>query len=213
MPAAEVRGVVLEAGKIFDPVKEAETVGVRGMIPEEGGKALARHRLDDNCERQLSNAVNVAYSMSYTFHAMSSFFRRDDVALTGLGKFYIKRSTAEREDALDLSRYLLRRGGRVKLMGLCQPKMNYDEPSKGDALYAMELTVAMEKLQYEKYLALSKAAEEAKDMELQDYVCTKYLHPQVKLIKKHSEYVSQLRRVGKGQGTYLFDRVLKSKMK
>ncbi|GBG73202.1 hypothetical protein CBR_g12920 [Chara braunii] len=212
-PPAKLTGIVLEEGSIFDPAKEAEKADVNALVPSERGKSLARHRLHPDAESELCNAVNVAYGMSYTFHAMSLYFARDDVALKGLSRFFMKRSNDEREDALSLSKYLSRRGGRLKLKSVCEPRMEYDDPVRGDALMAMELTVAMEKLEYEKYLALVKLANDKEDMELEDKITDEYLHPQVKLIKKHSEYVSQLRRVGKGEGTYLFDRILKNKMK
>jgi hypothetical protein len=37
------------------------------------------------------------------------------------------------------------RGGRVKLAQLAAPPSDYDHPEKGDALHAMELTLALEK--------------------------------------------------------------------
>ena len=37
-----------------------------------------------------------------------------------------------------------KRGGRVKLQPLTAPETEYDHPEKGDALYAMELTLSLE---------------------------------------------------------------------
>ncbi|GBG73203.1 hypothetical protein CBR_g12921 [Chara braunii] len=220
--------------------ENTDQVRVMGKKTPLQRRAAARCALDENVERQLADAVKLAHDMSYTFHAMSAYFRRDDVALPGMGKFYLERSEEERQDAMDLSRYVGGRGGRVEFSGVSEPqiseidggrcKMHLDvskasdavedrelprdpDSEGGDALQAMALTLAMEKQQYNMYLDVSKAADAAEDSELQHYVCGRYLHPQAQLIKKHSEYLSQLRRVGDGEGAYLFDRVLGSKVK
>jgi ferritin heavy chain len=38
------------------------------------------------------------------------------------------------------------RGGRVKLHSIVLPEMEFDHPDKGDALYAMELALSLEKV-------------------------------------------------------------------
>ena len=38
------------------------------------------------------------------------------------------------------------RGGRVKLATIAAPEMEYDDEEKGDALHAMEVALAMERL-------------------------------------------------------------------
>ncbi|KDO68866.1 hypothetical protein CISIN_1g0217031mg, partial [Citrus sinensis] len=64
----------------------------------------------------------------------------------------------------------------------------------------MELTLSLEKLTNEKLLNLHKVANKNHDVQLADFVESKYLHEQVEAIKKISEYVAQLRRVGQGHG-------------
>lgn len=101
------------------------------------------------------------------------------------------------------------RGGKVKLQSIVMPPITeFDDQEKGDALSAMELTLAMEKLVNEKLLNLHKVAEENCDPQLQDFIESDFLEQQVEDIKKISVYVSQLRRVGKGHGVYHFDLVL-----
>ena len=48
------------------------------------------------------------------------------------------------------------RGGKVKLQSIIMPDLEFGNPEKGDALYAMELTLSLEKLNNEKLLALHK---------------------------------------------------------
>ena len=51
------------------------------------------------------------------------------------------------------------RGGKVKLQSICSPSQTeFDDEEKGDALYAMELTLAMENLVNEKLLHLHKVS-------------------------------------------------------
>eukprot|EP00250_Pteridium_aquilinum_P031247 c43299_g1_i1 orf=76-339(-) len=83
--------------------------------------------------------------------------------------------------------------------------MEFDNSEKGDALFAMELALSLQKLSYEKLLHLSKVAEVENDPQMHDFVDGALLPHQVNVIKKVAEYVSQLRRVGKGHGVYHFD--------
>ncbi|KAL2481205.1 Ferritin [Abeliophyllum distichum] len=78
------------------------------------------------------------------------------------------------------------RGGRVKLHTTTNPSVEFDHVAKGDALYAMELALSLEKLTNEKLLNLHS----------------------VEAIKKIAEYVTQLRMVGKGHGVWHFDQKL-----
>ncbi|KAL1204466.1 Ferritin-3 [Cardamine amara subsp. amara] len=57
-------------------------------------------------------------------------------------------SVEERDHAEMLMEYQNKRGGRVKLqpMVIPQSESEFDHPEKGDALYAMELALSLEKL-------------------------------------------------------------------
>jgi len=52
------------------------------------------------------------------------------------------------------------RGGRVKLQSIIMPNLEFGNTEKGDALYAMELALSLEKLNNEKLLALHKVRRE-----------------------------------------------------
>jgi ferritin heavy chain len=85
------------------------------------------------------------------------------------------------------------------------PVMEFDHPEKGDALYSMELALALEKLTNEKLLSLHQIAVDNNDAQMCDFIESEFLNEQVEAIKKISVYISQLRRVGKGHGVYHFD--------
>ena len=72
------------------------------------------------------------------------------------------------------------RGGRVKLQSIIMPDMEFGNTEKGDALYAMELALSLEKLNNEKLLALHKVAEECDDPQMTDYVDGTFLGEQVR---------------------------------
>eukprot|EP00262_Sarcandra_glabra_P004422 TRINITY_DN1544_c0_g1_i5.p1 TRINITY_DN1544_c0_g1~~TRINITY_DN1544_c0_g1_i5.p1 ORF type:complete len:160 (-),score=44.44 TRINITY_DN1544_c0_g1_i5:380-859(-) len=152
--------------------------------------------------------MGVEYNVSYVYHAMYAYFDRDNVALKGLAKFFKDASEEEREHAEKLMEYQNKRGGRVKLQSILMPLTEFDHPEKGDALYAMELALSLEKLTNEKLLKLHSRADRSKDVQMADFVESEFLTEQVDAIKKISEYVAQLRRVGKGHGVWHFDQML-----
>ncbi|KAK8356094.1 hypothetical protein V6Z12_A05G333300 [Gossypium hirsutum] len=158
---------------------------------------------------QLSLArQNVEYSVSYVYHAMFAYFDRDNVALKGLAKFFKESSLEEREHAEKFMEYQNKRGGKVKLQSIVMPLSEFDHAEKGDALYAMELALSLEKLTSEKLFNLRNVAVRNHAVQLTDFIEGEFLAEQVEAIKKISEYVAQLRRVGKGHGVWHFDQML-----
>ncbi|KAG2245175.1 hypothetical protein Bca52824_092978 [Brassica carinata] len=87
-------------------------------------------------------------------------------------------SVEEREHAEKLMEYQNKRGGKVKL----------------------QFIVAS--------LEFEHVASENGDVHLADFIESEFLTEQVEAIKKISEYVAQLRRVGKGHGTWHFNQML-----
>ncbi|GKE27653.1 ferritin-3, chloroplastic, partial [Tanacetum coccineum] len=155
----------------------------------------------------------VEYNVSYVYHAMYAYFDRDNVALKGLAKFFKESSEEEREHAEKFMEYQNKRGGKVKLQSIIMPLSEFDHEEKGDALYAMELALSLEKLTNEKLLNLHEVASRNNDVQLADFVESEFLGEQVEAIKKISEYVAQLRRIGKGHGKTSSTRHLCSSIK
>lgn len=81
-------------------------------------------------------------------------------------------------------------------------------PPQGEALYAMELALSLEKLNFQKLRELHDIAAAADDAQMCDFIEGTLLAPQVQSVKQVAEYVSQLRRVGKGLGVFQFDQYL-----
>ncbi|KAI7747954.1 hypothetical protein M8C21_024675 [Ambrosia artemisiifolia] len=185
--------VMVSSGVLFQPFEE---------------KSLARQRYVDECEAAINEQINVEYNVSYVYHALYAYFDRDNVALKGLAKFFKESSEEEREHAEKLMKYQNIRGGRVKLNTIVAPPSEFEHMEKGDALYAMELALSLEKLVNEKLLCLHAVADRNNDPQLADFIESEFLAEQVEAIKKISDYVSQLRRVGKGHGVWHFDQML-----
>ncbi|KAE8726768.1 Ferritin-2 [Hibiscus syriacus] len=203
-------------GVIFDPFEEVKKE--LDLVPSLPQVSLARQKYSDECEAAINEQIkiciclfwndSVEYNVSYVYHAMFAYFDRDNVALKGLAKFFKESSLEEREHAEKLMEYQNKRGGKVKLQSILMPFSEFDHVEKGDALYAMELALSLEKLTNEKLLNLHSVVERSHDVQLTDFIEGEYLAEQVESIKKISEYVAQLRRVGKGHGVWHFDQML-----
>lgn len=193
-------------GVIFEPFEEVKKE--LSMVPTVPHVSLARQNYADECEAAINEQINVEYNVSYVYHAMFAYFDRDNVALKGLAKFFKESSEEEREHAEKFMEYQNKRGGKVKLQSIVMPLSEFDHADKGDALHAMELALSLEKLTNEKLLNLHHVAEKSNDVQLQEFIEAEFLSEQVEAIKKISEYVAQLRRVGKGHGVWHFDQML-----
>ncbi|KAM5583126.1 ferritin-4, chloroplastic [Rosa sericea] len=191
---------------VFEPFEEVKKELL--LVPTEPNASLARQKYTDESVAAINEQINVEYNVSYVYHAMYAYFDRDNVALKGFAKFFKESSAEERGHAEKLMEYQNKRGGRVKLQSMLMPCSEFDHAEKGDALHAMELALALEKLNNEKLLNLHKIANENNDVHLVDYIESEYLNEQVESIRKISEYVAQLRRIGPGHGVWHFDQML-----
>ncbi|WOH10935.1 hypothetical protein DCAR_0830412 [Daucus carota subsp. sativus] len=194
------------SGLVFQPFEEVKNEAF--VAPVAPQLSIARQRFADECESAINEQINVEYNNSYVYHAMFAYFDRDNIALKGLAKFFKDSSEEERTHAEMLMEYQNMRGGRVKLHSIMNPPSEFDNAEKGDALYAMELALSLEKLTNEKLLSLHNVADRCNDPQLADFIESKFLNEQVEAIKKIADYVSQLRRLGKGHGVWHFDQSL-----
>ncbi|KAL5206221.1 hypothetical protein ABZP36_034430 [Zizania latifolia] len=204
--AAEKGKEVVLSGVAFQPFEELK--GELSLVPLAKDQSLARHKFLDDCEAAINEQINVEYNASYAYHSLFAYFDRDNVALKGFAKFFKESSDEERGHAEKLMKYQNKRGGRVRLQSIVTPLTEFDHPEKGDALYAMELALALEKLVNEKLHNLHSVASRCNDPQLTDFIESEFLEEQVEAIKKISEYVAQLRRVGQGHGVWHFDQML-----
>ncbi|XP_019432076.1 PREDICTED: ferritin-3, chloroplastic-like isoform X2 [Lupinus angustifolius] len=140
--------------------------------------------------------------------ARQNYHDHCEAALNAQIKFFKESSMEERHHAEMMMEYQNKRGGRVRLQTMLRPFSEFDDAEKSDALNAMELTLSLERLNNEKLLNLHSIANEKNDVQLVDFIESEFLVGQVEDIKKISEYVAQLRRMGNGHGVWHFDQML-----
>jgi len=202
-----ITGLTMES---FDGVSEVTTKqGELDQIAQtQPSDSFARKMYAPECEAAVNRQINIEYSISYLYHAMHAFFDRDNVGLPGFSEYFKHESDEEREHAEGLIKYQNLRGGRVVLGALMSPITEFDHEQKGEALYAMELALSLEKLNFEKLMEVHQVADEAGDAALCDFIEGDYLEEQVEAINKVAKYVAQLRRIGKGHAVWHFDQQL-----
>ncbi|KAK8359881.1 hypothetical protein V6Z11_A04G126600 [Gossypium hirsutum] len=144
-------------------------------IPVTSQVSLARHKYTDDCEAAINEQINVEYSVSYVYHSLYAYFDRDNIALKGLAKLSRNLMKEKREHAEKLMEYQNIRGGRVKLHPILLPLSEFEHAEKGDALYAVELALSLEKLTNEKLLSLHNVAEQNNDPQMADFIESEFL--------------------------------------
>eukprot|EP00879_Flechtneria_rotunda_P000268 GHRR01000353.1.p1 GENE.GHRR01000353.1~~GHRR01000353.1.p1 ORF type:complete len:282 (+),score=80.24 GHRR01000353.1:150-995(+) len=169
--------------------------------------SLARHDYDDKLEAAINEQINVEYNMSYIYHSLSAFMDRDNVGLPGFAAYFKHQSDEEREHANLLMVQQNRRGGRVKLQTVLRPESEFVHEARGEAIWSLELSLALEKLNFGKLRELHAVAEEVGDSEMQHYIEDYLLHEQAKDVKASADLVSRARRAGPGHGIFHLDLV------
>ena len=108
----------------------------------------------------------------------------DNVYLPGIAKHFLKESLEERGHAELLMNYRSCAAGAWSCRR-SSPQVDYDHPEKGDALYAFELSLSLEKLNNDRLIALHRVAGEA-DANMQDFIEGELLADRVKSIEEVS---------------------------
>eukprot|EP00798_Chlamydomonas_sp_ICE-L_P002880 gene2880-17099_t len=207
-------------------VSSAEGDTISGVVFQPFSEAF-----HPECEAAINEQINIEYSISYVYHAMYAYFDRDNVGLPGLAAFFKAGSAEERGHAQLLVNFQNKRGGRVKLGSspplvefyhkgkVCRSgprigssRQNLFPRQKGEALHAMELALSLERLNFLKLRELLAIGwGKHGDAAMKNFVENQLLREQVDGVKEVSEYVAQLRRVGKGLGVMEFDREMAAK--
>ena len=206
MPRAtktEVTGVVFQP---FDAVQSELAVVDKAPI----NTSYARVDYAPECEAAVNEQINIEYNVSYVYHSLYAYFSRDNVALPGIAAFFKKESEEERQHAELLMDFQTLRGGHVALRSIISPETEFSHPEKGDALYAFELALSLEKLNFQKLRYLHTVADSFGDAHMADFIEGDLLADQAASVKEFAEKVAQLRRVGKGLGVFEFDRQLQA---
>ncbi|XP_071115219.1 soma ferritin-like isoform X1 [Haliotis cracherodii] len=164
-------------------------------------ESQARQNYHANSEAGVNKQINVLLNCSYVYQSMSWYFDRDDVALKGFFEFLKDASCKKREFAEKMMKYQNQRGGRIVLQDIKKPRQD----EWGTGLDVMQSALALEKNVNQEFLDLHKVADCNTDPQMMDFLEDEFLEEEVEMIKKLSDHVTNLKRVGPGLGEYQFD--------
>ncbi|KAJ3366984.1 Stores iron in a soluble, non-toxic, readily available form [Allomyces javanicus] len=168
--------------------------------------SIARQNYHDACIEGLNQQINMELKASHIYLSLHAYFSRDNIALPGLAHFFKESSDEEREHAQKMIDYQIARGGKVVLQSIAAPEIEWQS-----AKNAMEFTLQLEKEVNKSLLQLHAVADQNSDPHMADFIESEFLGEQVEAIKKISDFLTQLNRVGAdGLGLYLWDKDLQS---
>ncbi|CAH2319133.1 ferritin light chain, oocyte isoform-like [Pelobates cultripes] len=157
-------------------------------------------------EAAINHIVNLELKASYVYLSLQFYFDRDDVALAKFSKFFHELYEQKQEEVEEFLKYQNMRGGRIVIKDIKKP--DADEWQNGT--HAMESALNLEKRVNHALLELHTTARTHTDPHMCDFLESKYLHKETKLIKKLGDHFTNLKRVKAtevGMGEYLFDKL------
>jgi len=161
-----------------------------------------RQNYHEESEAGVNRQINLELYASYTYMAMAYHFDRDDVALAGFHKYFVKQSEEENAHAQKLMKFQNQRGGRIVLQDIKAPERN----DWGTGLDAVNAALDLEKHVNQSLLDLHVVASKHNDAQMADFLESEFLTEQVESIKELAGFVTNLKRVGAGLGEYMFDK-------
>eukprot|EP00088_Acartia_fossae_P040337 TRINITY_DN42008_c0_g1_i1.p1 TRINITY_DN42008_c0_g1~~TRINITY_DN42008_c0_g1_i1.p1 ORF type:complete len:182 (-),score=21.13 TRINITY_DN42008_c0_g1_i1:65-610(-) len=165
---------------------------------------LSRQNFQVSTEDAIQGQINFELKASYVYMSMAAYFARDSVELPGLAKYFRNQSEEERSHAQKFIDYTNLRGGNVVLKDLSAPEVDWKS-----AKNAWEFALTLEKENNKSLMNLWKVADQAGDMQLQDYLESEFLQEQVESIRFFAGQLVMLNRAGTdGLGLYLWDQNL-----
>lgn len=87
-------------------------------------------KLNPDVAEALNRQINSELAASHTYLAMAAYFESQD--LPGFAQWFREQSAEEVTHAMRLFDFMAKRGGRIEVAGIDQPKSDYDSPA--DAL-------------------------------------------------------------------------------
>ncbi|KAI8992530.1 ferritin-like superfamily [Pilobolus umbonatus] len=165
--------------------------------------SLAKQNFANTSEEALNQQVNTELQASQIYLSMAAWAGSSLIVLPGLEKYFRESANEEREHAQKMIDYINTRGGKVILRGLQAPENEWKS-----AKNAVESALQLEKDVNKSLLNLHKIADGQGDPQMCDFVESHFLNEQVEAIRKLSDMVVQLNRVGDGLGLHIWDHEL-----
>ncbi|KAI1730779.1 ferritin-like domain-containing protein [Ditylenchus destructor] len=176
------------------------------MAQEGSSTSVIRQNFSADAEAAINKQINIELYASYVYLSMAYYFDRHDVALSNISKWFKKQSEEEREHSTIFMKYQNTRGGRVVLQDIQKP----EKDEWGSALEAFQAALALEKFNNQSLLDLHDVANNNNDAQMCDFLEDKFLREQVESIEEIGNIITNLKRVGKGLGEFMFDKEFES---
>jgi len=164
--------------------------------------SIIRQNFTADVEAAINKQINIELYASYVYLSAAYYFDRDDVALPNISKWFKKQSEEEREHGTKFMKYQNTRGGRVVLQDIQKP----EKDEWGSALEAFQAALALEKFNNQSLLELHSLSSQNNDAQMCDFLENDFLKDQVDSIEEIGKIITQLKRVGKGLGEFIFDK-------
>ncbi len=157
--------------------------------------------IDKEIEEAINKQINEELYSSYLYLSMSAYF--ENIGLRGFANWMYVQYQEEKDHAMKFYRYLIERGGRVKLYAINEPPHEWDSP-----LHAFEETLKHEKHITQCINELVDLAEKKKDRATFNLLQW-YVDEQVEEEANDEEIIQMLKMIGnQGHGLLMLDREL-----
>lgn len=161
------------------------------------------------CQAAVNRQISEEYRAWYTYTALATYFRRNDVGLRRVADMMQARASEEHGHAVKLSEYQTMRGGKVQLepISLGEGMGGVDSiDAQCDILQAFELALKLERHVYDCLMELHVVGESHGDAQLTDYIESEFLEEQLRDIYWFECEIAKLRRmIGDGHARFAYD--------
>ncbi len=157
--------------------------------------------IDSELEEAINRQINEELYSSYLYLSMSAYF--ESVGLKGFAHWMYVQHKEEMDHAMKFYRFLVERGGKVKLYGIKEPPHEWNSP-----LHVFEDTLKHERHITECINKLADLAEKKKDRAMLSLLQW-FIDEQVEEEANAEEIIQMLKMIGdKGHGILMIDREL-----
>ncbi len=157
--------------------------------------------IDKEIEEAINRQINEEMYSSYLYLSMSAYF--ESLGLKGFANWMYVQYQEEKDHAMKFYRYLIERGGRVKLYAIKEPPHEWNSP-----LHAFEETLKHERHITKCINDLVDLAEKKKDRATFNLLQW-YVDEQVEEEANDEEIIQMLKMIGDhGHGLLMLDREL-----
>lgn len=138
---------------------------------------------DQSCIDALNEQICTEHAAWYTYLAIGAYFRKSDVGLLNVARWYEDRASEELDHARQLIEYQTMRGGTLKLQGVpvpCNDVQEFTPDNCRDIQRALVLALETETLVYNRLLHMHTVASTCNDHQFADFIEGNFLDEQVK---------------------------------